>query len=254
MQFRSDRYRAPRTDRRAFTLIELLLTVVIMLLLLGAAVFNFSSLQRNVALDEGCVQLEALLRFARSHAIGTGRTVQLVFPEIGAVVPPGTPSLVQLLTEADPVGNPGLYSVVHEGTMYAQEITSRLKILRVRDITTDVQAPVAATSKPLSSRSSSVTKPTEVGKTEPPGTEVSDGSTIPERIDQSVYFFADGTSDSVEIVVASHDRDDLRRWAIELVGITGTPRRRTLRVNEESADGTAAAANSVRGPDTEQRP
>ena len=138
--------------------------------------------------------------------------------------------------------------------MYTREIASRLKILRVQDITADEQAPVAAATKPISSPGSPVKKPAGLGTTDPPGTELSDGSAISERLDPSVYFFADGTSDSVEIVVASHESDDLRRWVIELVGVTGMPRRRTLLVNEESADGTAAAANSVREPDNEPRP
>ncbi|MSU36697.1 MAG: prepilin-type N-terminal cleavage/methylation domain-containing protein [Pedosphaera sp.] len=262
MHVRSDRYRSPRTvqalagqtSRAGFTLIELLLAVVLMLLLLGAAVFNFSSLQRNVGLDEGCVQIEALLRFARAHAIGTGRTVQLLFPEIGEETTPGTHSLIQLLTEADPVANPGLYSIVQEAVTYTREIESRVKIVAVRDISSDDQAPVAAAVKPTSFHDSSVPEPAVLGKVESGGTESSDGNTIPERLDRSVFFFADGTSDAVEIVVASREHEDPRKRIIELVGVTGTPRRRGEVLSEEIPHGSTETANPARAPDKERRP
>jgi Tfp pilus assembly protein FimT len=69
---------------RGFTLVELLLAVVLVLGMLGAVVYNFSSFQRSARLDEGAVQVEALFRFARAHAASTGRQVRVEFrPQAG---------------------------------------------------------------------------------------------------------------------------------------------------------------------------
>ena len=67
--------------RRGYTLLELLLSVVLVLGLIGAVVFNFSSVSRQTSLDEGATQVEALFRFARAHAASTGKQVRVLFPE-----------------------------------------------------------------------------------------------------------------------------------------------------------------------------
>src|SRR5689334_13185487 len=64
-----------------FTLVELLLALALMLLLVSAMVFSFSTLLRGRQLEEGATQMESLLRFARAHAASTGRRVQLVFED-----------------------------------------------------------------------------------------------------------------------------------------------------------------------------
>ena len=58
----------PTPCRHGYTLTELLLAIVIVLGLVGAVVFNFSTVGRTAALDEGTTQVEALFRFARAHA------------------------------------------------------------------------------------------------------------------------------------------------------------------------------------------
>ena len=68
-----------RDTGRAFTLVELLLAVALLVLLLGAVVFNFSSLQRGATLDEGVNQIGALIRYARAQAASSGRQLQLSF-------------------------------------------------------------------------------------------------------------------------------------------------------------------------------
>lgn len=47
---------SPRVKGRAgFTLVELLLVTVLLLLMLGGVIFSFSTLQRNASLEEGGV-------------------------------------------------------------------------------------------------------------------------------------------------------------------------------------------------------
>src|SRR5690242_10994810 len=92
----------PHPAGSGFTLVELLLTVALLMLLLGAAVISFSTLLHSSELEEGVNQLEGLVRFARAHAANTGKKVQLTFQELtaeGVLAPMGT---VQAVWEPDP--------------------------------------------------------------------------------------------------------------------------------------------------------
>jgi prepilin-type N-terminal cleavage/methylation domain-containing protein len=53
-----------RSGSQGFSLLELLLVTVLVLLLVGAMVFNFSTLLRGNQLEEGTTRLETLMRFA----------------------------------------------------------------------------------------------------------------------------------------------------------------------------------------------
>src|SRR5262249_29733011 len=108
----------PAETRHGFTLVELLLTVGLLLLLLCAVIFNFSTLQRGAALEEAANEMEALLRFARAQAAGPGRQVQIRFDEDvgdGLSVPLGR---LQVLWEADPVARPGFFEPLPEAASY----------------------------------------------------------------------------------------------------------------------------------------
>ena len=61
------------TSNHGFTLLEILLVLVLLLLLFGAAVFEFNSMGRGASLSGGADRLESLFRFARSEAERTGR-------------------------------------------------------------------------------------------------------------------------------------------------------------------------------------
>ena len=49
--------RLSRKTIRGFSLVELLLAITLVLLMLGAVVFNFSSVQQGAELDEGATQI-----------------------------------------------------------------------------------------------------------------------------------------------------------------------------------------------------
>ena len=61
------------TSNHGFTLLEILLVLALLLLLFGAAVFEFNSMGRGASLSDGADRLESLFRFARSEAERTGR-------------------------------------------------------------------------------------------------------------------------------------------------------------------------------------
>src|SRR5437016_5427835 len=58
----------PNMAGQAFTLVELLLALALMLVLVSAVVFSFSTLLNGTRLEEGTGQVESLIRFARAHA------------------------------------------------------------------------------------------------------------------------------------------------------------------------------------------
>jgi prepilin-type N-terminal cleavage/methylation domain-containing protein len=181
----------PHPTGRGFTLVELLLTVVLLLLLASAAVISFSTLLSSSELDEGAAQMEGLMRFARAHAANTGKKVQLVFDEQtgdGMVVPLGN---VRMLWEADPLGVAGEMTELPEAAMMVQAVNSLVQV-------EDVRSPVELNNQ--------VHEQEEV-------------SFAP------LTFYADGSSDSAEIILSSRAAEETRRVWIRVTGITGAIRR-----------------------------
>ena len=225
------------TSRCGFTLIEQLLTVVLVLLLLGAVVYNFSSATTGARLDEGATQVEALFRFARAHAESTGKQVRILFPEaesgdnaeLLSAESPGT--TVRVMWEADPVGAPGVFQDLPEAASYVQSISDLVSIQQVQPTTPGAETtgePVAADDAPDAAIAEAARSPFTV-----------------------VTFYPDGTGDSVEIVLASRNADDARRFTVRVAGLTGTIRRQavgdaTASQPEPPAPATEAAAEGVK--------
>lgn len=192
-----------------FTLVELLLTVALLMALLAAIVFNFSSLRAGADLEEGGRQFEALVRFASAQAANSGRTIQFRFGDEAA----GTndpvaleweePAKLRLVTEFDPVNQPGIFSDVLEAAPMLEEIEQRVRVEAVNipgrpmnqsTNEMDLEAPVAG---------------------------------FP-----AITFFPDGSTDTAEIVLASRDELDFRRLKIRLEGVTGALRSELSRPEE----------------------
>ena len=216
-----------RDTGAGFTLVELLLAVSLVLLLLGAVVFNFGGLQRGASLDEGVGQFESLIRFARAHAASSGRQVQITFEEDvgdGLVVPLGN---LRVLWEPDPVHRPGVFEPLTEMRENVSRLTDLISIEGVRIVEGDSFAPATSDAVEPSAESSSVLV------TFPP-----------------IAFLPDGSSDSAEIILASRSDDDTRRIAVRLQGITGSIRRQLVTEELKSAPpqtspSSASAANTT---------
>lgn len=188
-----------------FTLIELLLTTVLVLLLVGAVVFNFAALQRGRELEEGAAQVEALLRYARAQAASSGCQVQINFEE--ELTDGWTLSLggIRVLREIDPVGAPGTWKDMPEAARFVQGI---MDLVEVRDV------------RWLEAGPGDASEAEDV-----PGADVGElGEALPE-VFPPITFYPDGSSDSAEIVLCSRDADDTRRVAVRIFGLTGTIRR-----------------------------
>jgi len=207
--------RRPRAGR-GFTLVELLLTTVLVLLLLGAVVFSFSTLQRGAELDEGAAQLEGLLRFARAHAANTGRQVQLSFEEElvdDVILTAGT---MRVTWEPNPLEQPGVFEDLRDAALYLERITNLIFVETVRMLDPNGAAVEVAVAKDTS--------------------DVLPSADEPEEFLPPINFYPDGTSDSAEIILNSWAEDDPRRIAVRLVGITGTIRRQLVVEAEESPE------------------
>lgn len=219
-----------------FTLVELLLTLALILLLAAAAAFNFTSLQRGSHLDEGMLQFEALLRYARAHAQNSGRPVQLVFEEPAAGTngaTAGTNRVLRLRWEPDPIGAPGVYQDLAETPIYVESIQEHLNLEEIRIL--DGTASLAGgTNDP--STSAALDSFTGSSTNSVAGSETSTGAGEGFHETPVIHFFPDGSSDSARFVLSSQDPEDTRRIAIELGGITGTIERKRAPRDGEMPD------------------
>jgi prepilin-type N-terminal cleavage/methylation domain-containing protein len=207
---------------RGFTLIELLLAMVLLLLLLGAVVFNFSSVESGARLNEGASQFEALLRLARAQAANSGRLVQVSVEDAATLDDATSSSVIRFSTETDPLGQPGVFQDVPLGQDYLERINDQVQVDSVRLPGTEKSAAAEGTKEGDADDSLL----DEAGTIFPP-----------------VRFYPDGTSDSVEIVLSSRDPDDKRRVSIRLVGVTGAVRRTVM----DDADTSGREQNSEEG-------
>lgn len=221
-----------------FTLIELVLTVVLLLLLAGAAVFNFNSAQRGAQLEEGAGQVESLFRFARAQAAGTGRRVLVRFGSelSGAAAADITnavaePSGVQVLWEPDPLTEPGKFVPLPEAAAFAEHLNELVRFEATpADPFSSSTNDLPATT--ITSADDSATSP----QTALVSTESSTGGT--NGVPAAVVFYADGSSDSADFQLASVEPEDRRRVRLILAGLTGTVRRKWI--SPENAAGLPA--------------
>lgn len=185
-----------RSCRTGFTLIEQLLVIALVALLLGSIIYNFSASYRGAALDEGAMQMESLFRFARAHAASTGKIVHVLFPEAGfgdnaELLRAETPdATVRVMWESDPIGAPGAFQDLPAAVSYIESVSELVTIQRAQD---------------------TEALPNEI-------------SLIPTL----VAFYPDGSSDSVEITLASRSENDSRHFIVQVIGLTGLVRSRLL--------------------------
>lgn len=247
-----------RLIRAAFTLVELLLTVVLLLLLLGAVLFNYSSLSQGARLDHGAEQLETLFRFARSQAASTGRQVRIVFenpsyegmgetqqaPSGRETVPPNNPggagsrastatnAPLTVVWEPDPYGAPGQFVPLPEAQSYLDDLLELIEVVEVR--LPRFKRPVSAVS--WNGYSAVAAKPIPTVDIPPTDSAAPSDVTpvVPTGAPIQVAFYPDGSSDSFEVVISSQEAGDTRRLLLSMAGVTGRVQLKTL---DTDADG-----------------
>jgi prepilin-type N-terminal cleavage/methylation domain-containing protein len=227
--------RIPRKCSPGFSLVELLLAVALLLILLSAIVFNFSSLQQNAELEEGATQFESLIRYARAHASNTGRKVRLTFEEDagdGLLVPLGN---FAVTWEPDPLGQPDQFLLLPETADYVHSI---LDVISVEDV-----HPVGTLPVGPGPTERSVTPHETAGGSNPPPREAATFGFPP------IYFYPDGSCDSSEIILAARNGEDQRRIVLRLTGLTGSIQRRII-----AAEVTAGSDVTATTPETAAPP
>lgn len=266
-----------RCREAAFTLIELLLTVVLLLLLLGAVVFNYSTLARGARMDHGVSQLESLFRFARAQASTSGRQVRIEFRDtdssgkesdqlpstsgaVSTVSPPGsesgnptgsiddgkagTVSRISVVWETDPLGDPGHFVSLPEAQPMLDELNEVIRVKEVRFPSSQVPAAQwdwNGFSSVVHSSSSFATN-TVMPFDAQTGFKTAASVVSPNSGPNRIAFFPDGSSDSVDLVVAATEADDTRQLLLTLSGLSGRLQQRWLEVD---ADGRRQDDDSI---------
>ena len=211
---------------RGLTLIELLLSITLLLLLIGAFVFNFAPLQKNRQLDEGLTRLEALFGFARARAANTGKTVYLVLESSTNEVAGGTTVTIQW--EPDPVNQPGLYTNLVMQPSLSDAVNELVSVELHEEEEPgldDVESLLMSPDNPAILGENLEEEAFEAPDDDRAAAAAGDNALA------RFAFFPDGSSESAKLVVASRDEADERRFLVELVGLTGSVLRQLVGTN-----------------------
>lgn len=230
-------YRTTRINQRqqGFTLFELLLAITLLLGLIGALVFGFSSLQRNAQLDEGLERVETTLRFARAHAAHSGHKVKVVMSTVPTTTSTDStsssetasstsPNSMRIEWEPDPIRAPGVFAPL---TSLSEEMSDVTDLVHFRSV--ERESP-QSTSEPQSEKSyntlsDSTSSLPSIDSTEQVSSQASWLAADGDLSDTSVIFYPDGSCDGALITLASRDSEDVREVSVQLQSVTGTTRR-----------------------------
>jgi type II secretory pathway pseudopilin PulG len=200
-----------------FSLVELLLTMVLVLCLAAAAVFSFTAIYRSANLDEGNDRFQALIRFAQAEAATSGRKVRLQFePAEGAASNGAELRRIRVTWEADYLNAPGVFQT-HTNKAWSEEMVNELvgvqtvKPLAAGAARPGSGAPVALENESIEDFFGAMDFP-------------------------AITFYPDGSCDSAEIVLASLNTDDGRRLAVRISGILGTVSSRAVSAEAEAIE------------------
>lgn len=215
-----------RADR-GLTLIELLLSVALLLLFVGAIAFSFSSLQKNVQLDEGLSRLESLIGFARAHSAHSGRTVYLTLETVSddpEKIDLEPDARFQLKWEPSPFEQPGVMTNLTAIPPSVEAVNDLVKA----EVYVEPETVLEDSASLLMSGDEAEDTLAEAAFE---ASESDDAGTGAAETLATYAFFPDGSSDSAKLVVTARDPEDKRRFLVELIGLTGAVRRQELDEN-----------------------
>lgn len=105
--------------KRAFTLVEVLLVVLLTGFLMAAVVFCFDPINSSSSLDDGLTNIRTLTIYSRSTAMISGRKVKVEFPE-------GEP--ITVTAELDPINQPGQFTTIIEAEPFVESVNRSLVV------------------------------------------------------------------------------------------------------------------------------
>jgi len=218
------------TSNHGFTLLEILLVLVLLLLLFGAAVFEFNSMGRGASLSGGADRLESLFRFARSEAERTGRKIRIRFSAADELAQ-STAAGPVAEWEADPLEQPGQFTQLPNSVHFTQGVDNLVIVesVELTDLDSQLSAQLSANATLPDSDSAAFFE-----LDEPP----------------EIHFYPDGSCDSVKVRLADRNRDNSNKALVELIGLTGTVRRDIIEItpNEPIGAETNEVARTIQPP------
>lgn len=198
---------ARRSYSQGFTLIETLLAASLFMLLLTATIISLEPASRGSKLDQGAVRLESILRFARAEAANMGRRVRVsIQQDDGAET--NQPDQIRVSWEPEPLNEPDVFQNLSCAKWEMDDFSECVSVEQV-----------------------SVTDSNEVpGLVENSADEWEEefADLIPFSEPSPITFNPDGSSDSAEIVLAARKKEDARRIAVRVMGLTGVISREVM--------------------------
>lgn len=224
------RNRAPSLHSGGFTLVELLLAVALLALLLAAVAFNFSSLQRGQALEQGASQFESLLRLARAHAALSGHNVLVALvpssslsPNPNTASPSADPDALALavLAQPDPLRNPSLLVPIPGAASLLPSLADLIQI----EVPLPQGSPLDEDSGPALANASTNTMANVPNPSDPSlaSTPLSPG--LP-PVQALLTFRPDGSANAASFTLVSTDPEDTRRLQLSFDPISVSFQRR----------------------------
>ena len=228
--------------KAGFSLIEMLLTLVLILGLVTASVMNFTGAFHRTGLDEGSERLVTMIRFAQAEAATSGRKVRLSFeiPENQE----GENSQaelrdIQVLWEPDVLGQPGRFEALSRKSWNDGSINELVGVHSVRALTDtglsvvsheadDMDVDVMADEAGFEAENRAA------GWFGDSDEAMVQSNAVETPRSQQLTFYPDGSSDAMEIVLASRKPEDSRLIAVRVQGVLGTVSRQEV---DPGADG-----------------
>lgn len=224
------RNRAPSLHSGGFTLVELLLAVALLALLLAAVAFNFSSLQRGQALEQGASQFESLLRLARAHAALSGHNVLVALVRASAAnTPPNTSSsstspdalALAVLAQPDPLRNPSLLVPIPGAASLLPSLADLIQI----EVPLPQGSPLDEASSPALA-SAPTNNVANLPNPSDPSLAATPQSPGLQSVQSLLTFRPDGSANAASFTLVSTDPEDARRLQLSFDPISVSFQRR----------------------------
>jgi type II secretory pathway pseudopilin PulG len=210
--------------RAGFTFVEILLVLSLVLLLMGVTALTMGGWRHSMDLEEASQSLVTGLKMARADAANMGLRLQLAFDP--------TSGQCQLLWEADPLANPGVFTDYTKCTWKAFLENPDVMVTRC-DFTG------SSSWRTLVNGSTSGTPLiTPFGTASGTASAAGSSTGSDQSLLSAITFDPDGSSDSVTIEMVPVDPTSGQHAVIKLDGLTG---RITSRIEAISATSTAGS-------------
>ncbi len=175
-----------RSGGRAFTMIEILLAIGVMVLLAGAVTYTMFGRVQEHYLDEGSQRFETVLRMARAEAANQGRRLRLSWIE--------QEQRLVVLWEPEPLAQPGQFVELTSASWAGTLPSDLIRIVSAsREGESESQTGFGKASSAMAGDDEAAT------------------TTL-------IDFYPDGSCDTATFELASRDESDLRRALVEFDG------------------------------------